>query len=635
MATHADDQVVTAEEVGRVEPQPSAAGLLERLFTALEGARRRGGYLALVLLLSAGLLGAGWRAAIPWLLWAYNVEQAGRLMDRGLTWPEPRHVDSLPLVADERALEQALGHLGAAIRWRPDHPHAYRLAGWIYMARHEWPRAAEAFEQARRLAPQNPMADWEAGLAYEQMALVVASAPATPLTRRLADAPVEAPDAPVDTPFCRPNAPQSCYAGLTAFRLPYAGGGDATVEEHQVFFLHPPAKARLSVRIPADRPALRFLLGLDPQAHAWGTDGAVFQLWVEPPDGPAHLLFERHVTGEEARAGWVPGWVDLSPWAEQQVTLVFGTAPGPAGDATGDWFGWGDVTLTTIEAARYAALTPLARMKAAWLDGGFDGGIILVRGDEARQAKRYEEALRWYDRALRTDPLAEGAAHYRRGLTFKALEQWDQAEAAFRAGTRAWPTNRDLWYELGRVLAQQKRDEEAIEAFRQGVDAPQGEVGASTLLLEICRAYQRLGAWEQSLTACEEALARDQFEAEWQRTATLYHKGVALKQLGNLEQAQEVLAEVIRRSPEHYWAYIQRGDALWRLGRQAEGEAILRRAIELRPDEKWAYRALAWLLAQDGRREEAIALYRKVLELDPNDQGAREVLDKLLKEEGQ
>ena len=232
------------------------------------------------------------------------------------------------------------------------------------------------------------------------------------------------------------------------------------------------------------------------------------------------------------------------------------------------------------------------------------------------------------------DPRAEGAVFYRRGLVFKALEAWGRAETAFRTGTQVWPTNRDLWYELGRVLAQQKRDEEAVEAFRQGVDAPEGEVGASTLLLEICRASQRLGAWEQSLAACEEALARDQFEAEWQRTATLYHHGVALKQLGNLEQAQEVLAEVIRRSPKHYWAYIQRGDALWRLGRQAEGETMLRQAIELRPNEKWAYRALAWFYARDGRREEAVALYRQVLEIDPNDKGAREMLEKLLAGEG-
>src|SRR3712207_8044333 len=51
----------------------------------------------------------------PILLWAYNVERAGWLMDRGLSWPEPRLVDSLPSNRDNDALDAALRHLGAAI----------------------------------------------------------------------------------------------------------------------------------------------------------------------------------------------------------------------------------------------------------------------------------------------------------------------------------------------------------------------------------------------------------------------------------------------------------------------------------------------------------------------------------------
>ncbi len=374
---------------------------LGKVFLILQRRRLSIRPLMLVFILSILLLVGEWRVIGRWVLWAYNVERAGQLIDRGLTWPEPRHADTLPRVSDEEALDQALGHLGAAVRWRPDHPHAYRLAGRIYMARREWVKTVEAFEQARRLAPRHPMADWEVGLAYEQMASVVASAPTVPLTPLLAEAPVEAPGVPVDTPFCRPGKPRTCYAGPATFQLPYAGTGDPTPVEHPVLFLHPPAKVRLSLRVPTDQTALRFLLGLDPRAREWGTDGATFQLWVEPSDSQALLLFERHVTDEEARAGWVPGWADLTPWAGQQVTLVFGTEAGPSGDATGDWYGWGDVALTTPEAARYAALAPLARMRAAWLDGGFNGEIMLVRGDEARKAKRYKEAMRWYERAAR------------------------------------------------------------------------------------------------------------------------------------------------------------------------------------------------------------------------------------------
>ncbi len=579
------------------------------------------------LLVVGGLIG---RVAVPWLLWAYNVEQAGQLMSQGLTWPEPRHADTLPQVADGEALDQALGHLGAAIRWRPDHSHAYRLAGWIYMARWEWIKAAEAFEQARRLAPAFPLADWEAGLAYEQMVRVVTSAPVTSLTALLAQAPVEAPDVPVETPFCRSGRPQTCYTGLTTFRLPYAGTGDPTPEEHQVLFLHPPAKVRLALRVPSDQPAVRFLLGLDPRAREWGTDGAVFQLWVEPPAGEARLLFERHVTGEEARAGWVPGWTDLTPWAGQQVTLVFGTAPGPAGDATGDWYGWGDVALTTPEAARYAAFAPLARQRRAWKDGGFDGNALLVRGDEARKAKRYDEALRWYDRALKMDPRAEGAVFYRRGLAFKALEAWDRAETAFRTGTQVWPTNRDLWYELGLVLSRQGRYEEAVEILLGGVNQTEGTVGASELIAAAAYVYIQTQAWKSAEELYNKALELNDFSDKTKRISALLFYGVALNRLGKWEQSRAVFQKIVQQYPTHYDARVEMAIALRALGEKRESERILEETIALYPQKKAPYLLLAQFYSQDGRKNEVIELYRKVLEIDPRDKGAREMLEKLL-----
>lgn len=90
-------------------------------------------------------------------------------MDAGLQWPEPRLVDSLPVSTDDRALESALSHLNAAIRWRPRHARAYRLQGQIYSARHDWTKASESFEKARDLTPYHPLPAWESALMYEQM----------------------------------------------------------------------------------------------------------------------------------------------------------------------------------------------------------------------------------------------------------------------------------------------------------------------------------------------------------------------------------------------------------------------------------------------------------------------------------
>ena len=173
--------------------------------------------LALGALLAALLL-AGWLLR-PVLLWAYDVERAGALMEQGMAWPAPRLVDSQPQARDAAALERAQAYLDDAIRRRPAHPHAYRLAGQIAAARGEWERAAKSFERAAALAPDNPLPRWEASLAYAQMQRVVARAPRTPIVDALAGGQLRAPGQIVKSLFCNDQGATSCYTGRTTYDL--------------------------------------------------------------------------------------------------------------------------------------------------------------------------------------------------------------------------------------------------------------------------------------------------------------------------------------------------------------------------------------------------------------------------------
>jgi len=118
---------------------------------------------------AAALLALLLALAAPTLLWAYHLGRAGDLLQRGLEWPAPRSADSLPLARDPEALAAAAHELEAARAWRPDHPHAYRLAGHLALAQGDWQAAAGHLEAARARAPRNPLIAWEAGLAYEQL----------------------------------------------------------------------------------------------------------------------------------------------------------------------------------------------------------------------------------------------------------------------------------------------------------------------------------------------------------------------------------------------------------------------------------------------------------------------------------
>ena len=354
------------------------------------------------LLILAGAV-AGTRLA-PTIWWAYNVEKAGAFMDQGLAWPDPRLSDSLPTVTDDTALNAALGHLSAAKRWRPTHYHAYRLVGQIYLAKGDWLRAAESYRIAQALDPKQPLLGWEAGLAYEQMLAAVDGSPNTPIRDQLLAGQITVPDYDVSTPFCNDSGRVSCYVAATDFVQPYAGHPGTWDRRLPVLFQHPPAQVEQRFVIPGDQPALRFVLGLDPGVHSAGSDGATFRIWVTPEtpeDAPIQLVYEGTLDARTANQGWLGGWADLSPWAGQEVVLRLGTDSGPAGDATADWVGWGDLAFTTVEAARYAALTPLANMQSAWMEAGFNKDQFVWRTDEARRTQSPERVTVWALRANR------------------------------------------------------------------------------------------------------------------------------------------------------------------------------------------------------------------------------------------
>lgn len=335
----------------------------------------------------------------PWVLWAYYLERAGRLIENGMAWPAPRHVDTLPVEQDSGLLDEALDDLSWAIRWRPGHSQPYRLAGQIYAARQEWERAAEAFDHASRLSPANALPAWEASLIYEGMYQVIETAPATPITRLLADATIEAPDAPIDTPFCRDNRPQSCYVGTTMINQREAGFPNSVGLNARTLFTHPNVQVSRVLYVSPRQPALRFALGLDPAARRWPTDGATFRIWISEGTAPPQQVFERTLDRATALRGWTRGWADLSPWAGATITLTLAVDGGPGRDTTADWFGWAAPTLTTVEAARLSALAPRARMVDAWQRAGLDAAQFQSRADEARAAGRPDEAQQWDARA--------------------------------------------------------------------------------------------------------------------------------------------------------------------------------------------------------------------------------------------
>lgn len=565
----------------------------------------------------------------PRLLALYHQEQGARLLARALLVEgraerEDLWLDPQPLIRPEaRSLAaEALAHFEAAVATDSSNFQTHRWQGRAALLLDRPEEAIAAFSAAVRLRPTNPMAWWELGLAYERLGqgleeavhLTLASdsghtvgpvpiAVEDMATLILREAAVETPRVPIDTPYCAlGEAPESCFVARTEWEMPDAPKGEPrgwwVPEEpmrRAVLFMHPPARATLTVTLPVTPTMLTFWMGIEPTAWPWLGDGMVYRVWVD-----GEKVFEHALTPEAAREGWWPGVVDLSGWAGRVVRLMLETDNGPAGDGQGDWAGWGDLRLVLANSARCWLASCRDRAAAAWRKGGFTAQDLIQAGETARRAKRYEEALWWYERAARVEPGLADPWYYA-GLAYEGMERWGEALAAYEQAiglsSFARVHRSSLYYRIG-VIYQWRLEPRRVDA---------------------------------ALAAYEMAIAMNDFSANWEAADSHYKRGEILWWMGR--DPNEYIAEfqkAIKINPRHEWAHIRLGLAYYARDKDAAAaEAEIRQAIVISPKNKWAYYHLGEIYRQEGRVAEARVMYEKALEIDPRFEAARKQLENL------
>lgn len=407
---------------------------------------------------------------LPSLASTYHIDRAQRRMEHGLRWPEPRRFDSLPSQQDATALDAASSDLAAARFWQPNDAYSHRLMWAIYAARHDWLHAAEESERALVLAPHNPLIAWERAQAYEQMWFATKDTPRDHILPELGAAPIEAPAQSIDTVYCRNNQPQTCYVDLDRYTQPYAEFPSAAPVTADILFMHPPAAVSVQRTIPPGSAALQFLMGLDPNVRNWRTDGATFQIWITPVNATPIKVFEHTIDASIARTGWVPGAVDLSPWAGQFVQLQLKTTGGPSGDTVDDWYGWGDVVFTSPESAAYSVKLPQLRMDQAWAALPFDEHSFFWQIDSARAVKDYDAANDWLARAEQHG-VQQGDLLYYRGLLLLDHAKFGEAQSLLENAVKqpSLTGKSDMFYQLGLIRQQQLNAQAAIEDYATAI----------------------------------------------------------------------------------------------------------------------------------------------------------------------
>lgn len=100
----------------------------------------------------------------------------------------------------------------------------------------------------------------------------------------------------------------------------------------------------------------------------------------------------------------------------------------------------------------------------------------------------------------------------------------------------------------------------------------------------------------------------------------LYNLGMALSDLGELDEAISLLTRVVKRAPDHVNALVGLGVAQQRARRTEDAIQSLVKAVALDPENPWAHRNLGACRLSQGEGAEAKTHLARAVELLPDDQ---------------
>jgi protein O-mannosyl-transferase len=111
-----------------------------------------------------------------------------------------------------------------------------------------------------------------------------------------------------------------------------------------------------------------------------------------------------------------------------------------------------------------------------------------------------------------------------------------------------------------------------------------------------------------------------------------YNLGLALASKGRMEEAIEQYTEAVRLKPDFVEAQNGLGLALVALRKFHDASLHFAEAVQLRPDDALSHIYLGGALASTGRFDEAVRQFQEVLRIDPKNEQALSALDRIAKQ---
>ncbi|MFQ5883071.1 MAG: tetratricopeptide repeat protein [Candidatus Methylomirabilales bacterium] len=240
-----------------------------------------------------------------------------------------------------------------------------------------------------------------------------------------------------------------------------------------------------------------------------------------------------------------------------------------------------------------------------------------------KQVQVWHDSERLWRHALAVEPKSY-IAHSNLGVVLVDQGKLDEAISHYRQALQTRPSNADAHTNLGMALARQGKLDEAISHYRQALQTRPTHV----------QAHSSLGDAFADLGQVEEAMKHYQLALQIQPDDALTHNnlGNVLSQQGKVEEAIEHYQLALQIQPDLASGYNNLGAALFQQGKLDEAIKHYQQAVRIQPGYPDAHSNLGWALGQLGRLEEAIASYQTALRVAPEDWPARQFIQHKLNE---
>ncbi|RZB29391.1 MAG: hypothetical protein AEth_01208 [Candidatus Argoarchaeum ethanivorans] len=273
-----------------------------------------------------------------------------------------------------------------------------------------------------------------------------------------------------------------------------------------------------------------------------------------------------------------------------------------------------------------------------------DAENLFYLGNSYYFKNQAEDGVKCYKEAIRINP-DNAEAHYNLGILLKDLKRFDEAEKECREAIRINPDYVEAHNNLGILLKDLKRFGEAEKEYREAIrinpDNAEAHYNLGNLFYDLKRFGEAEKEYREAIRINPDYveangnlgnLLKDlkrfgEAEKEWRETIRINpslveahgNLGNLLKDLKRFGEAEKEYREAIRINPDYAETHYNLGNLFYDLKRFDEAEKEWRETIRINPDYAEAHYNLGVLLLKDLKRfGEAEKEYREAIRINPD-----------------